>query len=57
MDESGDIEECARKVAESLCTLYSLWLVGKLWRKRLGIHPGSGCESFLYGIKNVHAKP
>lgn len=34
--------------------LWSLWRVGKLWRKSQGIHFGSGEEFFLYGIRGVH---
>lgn len=37
-----------------LMDLWSLWRVGKLWRKSRGIHPGSGEETFLYGLRNVH---
>lgn len=34
--------------------MVALWLVGKLWRQSQGVHPGSGCEYFLYGIRKVH---
>jgi hypothetical protein len=34
--------------------LWSLWRVGKLWRKSQGIHFGSGEETFLYGLRGVH---
>lgn len=51
-----DLEERARLGAggQVLCDLYDLWLVGKLWRRRLGVHPGSGMEMHLYGIAGVH---
>jgi hypothetical protein len=47
-----DLESCA----SILSTLHSLWLVGKLWRESVGIHPGSGQMSYRYGIKRVHQK-
>lgn len=37
-----------------LFDLIALWMVKKLWRTPVGIHPGSGEESFLYGIRKVH---
>lgn len=36
--------------------ILALWRVGKLWRKSLGIHCGSGMEEFVYGIRKVHSK-
>lgn len=38
-----------------LVDLIALWTVGKLWRKPMGIHPGSGDQSYLYGIRGVHS--
>ncbi len=47
----------AERAAEAFFDLWALWRVGKLWRVSQGIHPGSGEESFLYGIAGVHEKP
>lgn len=54
-DESTETE--ARKAYEMLVALWSLWRIGKLWRKSMGIHEGSGEQSFLYGIRKVHPQP
>ncbi len=40
--------------AMALMDLWALWRIGKLWRKSAGIHPGSGEETHLYGIRGVH---
>lgn len=40
-----------------LFDLIALWRTRKLWRKSMGIHPGAGVESFLFGIRNVHQRP
>lgn len=50
-------EDFARRVAVAFSDLEALCLVGKLWRKDLGIHFGSGERTFLYGIRRVHEKP
>jgi hypothetical protein len=34
--------------------LIALWTVGKLWRRKLGIHPCSGEETYVYGVRGVH---
>lgn len=47
----------AGSTADSLFDLIALWMVKKLWRRSVGIHPGSGEESFLYGIRKVHPVP
>lgn len=41
-------------IASLLKDLLALWMVGKLWRISLGIHPGSGEAFYLYGIRKVH---
>jgi hypothetical protein len=51
------IEDACRSGRDALGTLYSLWLVGKLWRKGAGVHPGCGEKSFIYGIRRVHKRP
>lgn len=38
-----------------LCAVNALWLTKKLWRRHVGVHPGSGCQSYLYGLRNVHS--
>ena len=51
-----DVGEQERDVLSSrLCgQLHSLWVIGKFWRKSLGIHPGAGVQSFRFGIRGVH---
>lgn len=46
MQRAGDLEAGALAFHD----LWSLWRTKKLWRKSQGIHPGSGVESFLYGL-------
>lgn len=57
MDLPARDDTFVHKVAEILFDLYSLWMVGKLWRRSQGTHFGSGEESFLYGIRRVHPVP
>lgn len=57
MEEEPDSEKFSKRVLETLIELHSLWTVRKLWRRSVGIHPGSGEESFIYGIRGVHAPP
>lgn len=45
------------KLAEVFGALINLNAVGKLWKKPIGTHPGSGEESYLWGIRGVHQKP
>lgn len=55
MDDEYHFKNASRRGLETLQDLYALWLVRKLWRRKLGIHPGSGEVSFEYGVRNVHA--
>lgn len=50
-------KEALWKAADVLGGCYFLWVVGTLWRRSLGIHPGSGVETFLYGIKGEQQVP
>jgi hypothetical protein len=52
MEASDNFKDAAHVIANLLC----LWTVKKLWRKPVGIHPGSGEMSFLYGIRGVHKR-
>ncbi|MGP1665751.1 MAG: hypothetical protein ACTS5I_07565 [Rhodanobacter sp.] len=54
MDEEYDLEKRSRRGLDVLCGLYSLWMVRKLWRRPMGKHPGSGEESYLYGVRGIH---
>lgn len=56
-DRVNDMNSALSVSLEVLLNLYDLWIVGKLWRKPLGIHPGSGEQSYLYGIRGVHKQP
>lgn len=57
MDEEFHCEDFAKRSMNILNAVYALWLVKKLWRAPVGIHPGSGEMSHLYGIRNVHPVP
>jgi hypothetical protein len=54
MEEEHSLENGAKQVGLLLNDLLALWRVGKLWRRSLGIHPGSGQKSFLWGLRKVH---
>lgn len=54
MDEEFHFKDASRQGMNVLCDVWALWLVKKLWRRSQGIHPGSGEESYLYGVRNVH---
>lgn len=56
MQEEYVAKEAVARAGHVLADLYSLWTVRKLWRQSQGIHPGSGQETFLYGIRGVHPK-
>lgn len=55
MDEEYQLKDASKQGMNVLCDLYALWLVKKLWRRKVGIHPGSGEESYEYGVRGVHA--
>lgn len=55
MDEEYHLKDASKQGMNVLCDLYALWLVRKLWRRPMGKHPGSGEESYLYGVRGVHA--
>lgn len=57
MDEDYHHGEFVNRVAEILLDLAALNAVGKLWKKDMGIHHGSGERSYLYGIRKVHPAP
>ena len=50
--DTQNIEDAGMVFAD----LWALWRIKKLWRSTQGIHPGSGEESFVYGIVGVHHK-
>lgn len=54
MDEEYHLESRCKRAADVLCDLHALWLVKKLWRRDLGIHPGSGHATYLWGVRGVH---
>lgn len=54
MDEEYAFESASKRAFEVIHDLYALWTVRKLWRRKAGIHPGSGEECYLYGIRGVH---
>lgn len=54
-DEEYDIEKAWPRVSDLLRDLLALWIVKKLWRKEIGIHPGSGEMSYQWGIRRVHS--
>ncbi len=56
MEEEYHIEPASRNAMNVLYDLHALWTVGKLWRRSIGIHPGSGEESFIWGVKGVHER-
>lgn len=56
-ESEQDFIQGSRRSYDMLCDVYALWRIGKFWRVSRGIHPGSGEESFLYGIRGVHEKP
>ena len=56
MEEEYHIDRASRSAMNVLYDLHALWLVGKLWRRSLGIHPGSGEETFIWGVKGVHER-
>ncbi len=57
MNEEYHAGDAVKRAGDVLCDLFALWLVRKLWRHTLGIHPGSGEETFLYGVRGVHVFP
>ena len=54
MGQEYHSKDAMRSGLDTLQDLYALWLVRKLWRRKLGIHPGSGEMSFEYGLRGVH---
>lgn len=54
MEEEYEIEDGSNRSLDLLRDLFALSRVGKLWAKPVGIHPGSGEKSYLFGIKGVH---
>lgn len=56
MEEEFHIKEGVTRAAFVLTDLHCLWMVKKLWRQSLGIHPGSGEQSWMYGIRGVHQR-
>lgn len=55
MAEEYHGKDACRRGFDVFRDLYALWLVKKLWRQKRGFHPGSGEESYLYGVRGVHA--
>jgi hypothetical protein len=55
MEEEYQLKDASKRGMDVLLDLYALWLVRKLWRVKVGIHPGSGEESYKYGVRGVHA--
>jgi hypothetical protein len=55
MDQNLEMEDFSRRIADVHMGLESLWRIGKVWRKKNGIHPGTGYPSYVYGIKRVHS--
>lgn len=55
MEEEYHLKDASKRGMDVLCGLYSLWMVRKLWRRPKGIHPGSGEETYEYGVRGVHA--
>lgn len=51
------VEEYGKHVGAVLTQLVCLHKTGKLWRKYLGIHQGSGCKCYQWGIRKVHKRP
>lgn len=47
-------KDACQRGLDVLLDVYALWRVGKLWRRKLGVHPGSGEEHYLYGVRGVH---
>lgn len=54
-EEYGSEDACKRGL-NVLIDLYALWQVKKLWRQPHGIHPGSGEQQYVYGIRGVHER-
>lgn len=54
MDEEYHFKNASKRGCDVLATVYALWLVKKLWRRWLGVHPGSGEKYYLYGVRGVH---
>lgn len=55
MEDEYDFKVAGKRAADVMCALYSLWMVRKLWRRPKGVHPGSGEETYEYGVRGVHA--
>lgn len=56
MTEEYDLKQASKRGLEILHDLDALWLVRKLWRRKLGIHPGSGEMAYQYGLRRVHRR-
>lgn len=54
MDQEYHLGDAVERACGILCELNSLWLVRKVWKLKLGVHPGSGEDYHLYGLKGVH---
>lgn len=57
IDEAPSLGDLATQGMATLNAVYALWLTKKLWRQEVGIHPGSGEMSYIYGIRRVHPVP
>jgi len=55
MVEEYHSKDALRRGLDVLRDVYALHLVRKLWRRKMGIHPGSGEQSYLYGVRGVHS--
>ncbi len=56
MEEEYQLKDASKRGMDVLLDLYALWLVRKLWRRKMGIHPGSGEDFHIYGVRGVHVQ-
>ena len=56
MEEEHQLKDAPKRGMDAFHCLHALWLVKKLWRRKVGIHTGSGEVSYEYGLRGVHVR-